>query len=136
MKDMRHALLVAASLAALPASLALSPAPASAQYAERVLIIYGDDDCPTNTNGEEIVVCSRRPESERYRIPKELRPRSQSPDAQSWAARSAATLDTGAAGAGSCSATGASGWTGCWAEQMRAARAERKADAEAKRSQP
>lgn len=133
---MKHVIAIAASFSALATGLVLAPTPAAAQYAERVLIIYGDDDCPTNASGEEIVVCSRRPESERYRIPKELRPRSQSPEAQSWAARSAATLDNGASGTGSCSSVGAGGWTGCWAEQMRAARAERKAEAEAKRSQP
>ena len=36
------------------------------------LIVYGEDPCP-QSEGEEIVVCARRPESERYRIPKKLR---------------------------------------------------------------
>jgi hypothetical protein len=116
--------LILASLAVLPA---LMPAlPVAAQQADRVLIIFGNDPCPTNASGEEIVVCARRPESERYRIPKELRPRSQSPDAKSWAVRSQAALDTGRTGTGSCSATGAGGWTGCWAEEMRQARQEAK----------
>ena len=34
--------------------------------------VYGDDPCPTGTEGE-IIVCAREPEEERYRIPKKLR---------------------------------------------------------------
>ena len=36
------------------------------------LITYGDDECPEST-GDEIVVCAQQPETERYRVPKELR---------------------------------------------------------------
>lgn len=128
---MRHVL---ASLAALP--LLLTALPAQAQRQERMLIIFGNDSCPTNASGDEIVVCARRPESERYRIPQELRPRSQAPESQSWAVRSQAALSTGRTGTGSCSATGAGGWTGCWAEQMREAKEEAKQKAEAERDVP
>ncbi len=105
--------------------------PAAAQQADRVLILYGDDKCPTNASGEQIVVCSRRPESERYRIPKELRsPILITPENQSWAAKANETMDAGAAsGIGSCSAVGAGGGTGCFVQQMRAAKRQRKADA-------
>lgn len=120
--------LILASLAALP--LLIPALPVQAQRTDRVLIIFGNDPCPTNASGDEIVVCARRPESERYRIPKELRPRSQSPDAKSWAVRSQAALETGRTGTGSCSATGAGGFTGCWAEEMRQAREEAKQRAE------
>src|SRR3546814_19067622 len=37
-----------------------------------VLYTYGDEPCPEAGEGE-IVVCAQRPESERYRVPKELR---------------------------------------------------------------
>ena len=37
-----------------------------------ILVTYGDDACP-EAQADEIVVCAQRPESERYRIPKELR---------------------------------------------------------------
>ena len=106
-------------------------APARAQQTDRVLILYGDDKCPTNASGEQIVVCSRRPESERYRIPKELRsPILITPENQSWAAKANDTLNAGAAsGTGSCSAVGAGGWTGCWAQQMRNAKRQRQSDA-------
>jgi hypothetical protein len=88
---------------------------------ERILTIFGSDKCPENT------ICVRAPEGERYRIPKALREPSKSPDSVSWAARSQATLAEGKTGTGSCSSVGPGGWTGCWAEQMRQARAEAKA---------
>ena len=50
-------------------------APAAAQdkdYRVNQLIIYGDDECPTSMGGE-ITVCARKAESERYRIPDDLR---------------------------------------------------------------
>lgn len=123
-----------AMIAALP--LLMPASPALAQKTDRVLIIFGNDKCPTNASGDEIIVCARRPEAERYRIPKELRARSQSPDSQSWAVRSQSALSTGRTGAGSCSASGAGGWTGCWADQMRAAKAEGKAESAAARDVP
>jgi hypothetical protein len=113
--DMRLAfalpLLVAALVPALPASAA----------EERILTIFGGDKCPDNT------ICVRAPEGDRYRIPKALREPSKSPDSVSWAQRSQGTLSEGRSGAESCSAVGSAGWTGCWAEQMRKARAEAKA---------
>lgn len=112
------------------------PAPAEAQRAERVLVIFGNDTCPTNASGDEIIVCARRPESERYRIPKDVRPRSQAPQNQSWAVRSQSAMSTGRTGTDSCSAVGGGGWTGCWAEQMRAAKAEAKQKAADERDVP
>lgn len=112
------------------------PAPAEAQRAERVLVIFGNDACPTNASGDEIIVCARRPESERYRIPKDVRPRSQATQNQSWAVRSQSAMSTGRTGTDSCSAIGGGGWTGCWAEQMRAAKAEAKQKAADERDVP
>lgn len=126
--------LILVFLAAVPLFFPLMPA--QAQRAERVLVIFGNDACPTSASGDEIIVCARRPESERYRIPSELRPRSQSPENQSWSVRSQAALSAGRTGIGSCSATGAGGWTGCWAQQMREAREEAKQKAEAERDVP
>lgn len=105
--------------------------PAFAQQTDRVLVIFGNDKCPTNASGEEIVVCSRRPEGERFRIPKELRsPIIITPENQSWAAKANDTLNAGgASGTGSCSAQGPGGWTGCWAQQMRDAKRQRQAAA-------
>ena len=116
--------------AAFAATSMLAP-PALAQQTDRVLVLYGNDKCPTNASGQEIVVCSRRPEGERFRIPKELRsPIVITPENQSWAAKANDTLNAGgASGTGSCSAVGAGGWTGCWAQQMRDAKRQRQADA-------
>ena len=100
--------------------------PVAAQIAnERILTVFGEDKCPADT------ICVRAPENERYRIPKRLRESGIiAPQNQSWAARAQGTMDAGAkTGIGSCSANGPSGWTGCWAQQMRAARAERAAAA-------
>jgi len=108
--------------------LSLSPETATAQYVDGALIIYGNDKCPTNKNGEEIVVCARRKESERFRIPKELRTGGKFAESQSWAKRSESTLNTGQSGIGSCSAVGPGGFTGCMNQQFRAARQERKDD--------
>ncbi|MFZ4745521.1 MAG: hypothetical protein ACOYLK_01340 [Sphingomonas sp.] len=106
-------------------------ATALAQQTDRVLILYGDDKCPTNASGEQIVVCTRRPESERYRIPKELRgPVLITPENQSWAAKANDTLDAGAAtGIGSCSTVGPGGQTGCFVQRARKSKRQRQVDA-------
>lgn len=36
------------------------------------VIVYGDDPCPASDSGD-IIVCARKPEEERYRIPEPLR---------------------------------------------------------------
>jgi hypothetical protein len=118
-----------ALLAAFAAAPMLIPA-AQAQNAAQngVLVIYGNDKCPTNDNGEEIVICRRLDEVERFRIPKSLREAEGRVQAnESWAVRSQDALATGRVGAGSCSAVGASGSTGCFVKQATAARKERQA---------
>lgn len=104
-------------------------APASAQSAgEKVnqLIIYGDDACPPSV-GDEIIVCARKDEGERFRIPAPLR-ENFSPANESWNNRVLAYETVGAAGTQSCSPTGAGGWTGCAARLIDAAYAEKKID--------
>src|SRR3546814_12198212 len=66
-------------LTALPlAAVALAPltfaGAAHAQPPQKIfnLIVYGDDPCPKG-QGDEIIVCARKPESERYRIHRKLR---------------------------------------------------------------
>lgn len=96
---------------------------------ERVnqLIIYGDDPCPVST-GDEITVCARKAESERYRIPEPLR-QSEDPANDAWNNRVLAyetVLDTGTL---SCSPVGAGGWTGCSRQMIQQAYAEKRTDA-------
>jgi hypothetical protein len=118
----------AAGIVALPM---LMPATAQAQNAAQngVLVIYGNDKCPTNDNGDEIVVCQRLDEAERFRIPKNLRDdKAGTPQqTESWAVRSQGALGAGATGTGSCSAVGASGSTGCFVKRATQARAESRA---------
>lgn len=110
--------------------------PALAQSGERVIIVYGDDACPTSGTGEEIVVCARKPETERYRIPEELRSSNPSPASASWASRATSIEYVGRSGTDSCSPSGAGGWTGCYADLMRKAREEKKASAAQRRAEP
>ncbi len=90
------------------------------------LIVYGDDPCPVSTE-EEIVVCARRPEDDRYRIPEPLRGLDD-PAGESWAARAETLEYVGPTGIQSCSTVGPGGFTGCWAEMMRQARRNRTID--------
>ncbi len=111
--------IVASGLAS--AALALAAVPAQAQdgnYRSRTVLVYGDDPCPTSTNPDEIVVCSRRPEEERYRIPKDVREQERAAAIareDQVAANRAALVSSRVAGTGtgSCSIQGAGGITGC-----------------------
>jgi len=112
-------------LLGLTAGIALLPAPAVAQRDEKVVVVYGNDKCPTNSSGQQVVVCARRPESERYRIPSELR--SSGETQSSGGSRVSAMSAGGSAGSTTCSNIGGGGGSNCFANQMRAARAEKKA---------
>ena len=98
-----------------------------------VLTLFGNERCPTDNNGNEIVVCFRRGAEEQFRVPKELRDLQVTPENESWAARASDTLNagTGVNSIGSCSAVGAGGATGCFAQRVRenrAANAQRQRD--------
>jgi hypothetical protein len=123
---MKAALFLAAATAASSLSFA---APAEAQN-ERVrrLVVYGSDPCPRAESGEDIVVCARRPETERYRIPKELRDTAteDDPESTSWAVRAESLEYVGRTGIQSCSTVGPGGVSGCWNELVRAWRQDRR----------
>ena len=116
-------------LLALPfAVLAASPAPATAQSAgEKInqLIIYGDDPCP-QSRADEITVCARKDESERYRIPKDLRDDPNNPKNEPWTDRVEAYETVGAQGIASCSPVGPGGASGCLTKLIDAAYKERR----------
>jgi len=122
--------LAAALFAGAAAALALPAAPAAAQRArpgdEKVnqLIVYGNDACK-KSGPDEIVICVRKPERERYRIPERLRGDPNDPKNQTWSDKASQLEYVGRSGIGSCSAAGAGGWTGCFSDMVRAARAER-----------
>lgn len=121
---MKKTLLGIAVIAAAP--LATFWLPATAQNAPQngVLVIYGNDKCPTNADGNEIVVCVRRPAEERYRIPKELRDQEVTPQRESWAVRARDNMGVGATGIGSCSTVGPGGGIGCGAREIQSGKAE------------
>ncbi|MBN8808997.1 MAG: hypothetical protein J0I47_12300 [Sphingomonas sp.] len=87
-----------------------------------VLVLYGNERCPTDAEGNEVVVCTRRDAAEQYRVPKDLREFKVTPQNQSWALRAQSSLDTGASGTGSCSAIGPGGGIGCSNRQFREAK--------------
>jgi hypothetical protein len=121
---MRTRLLLALAMAA-------GPAPASAQEQsppeERInqVIVYGEDACPRSSE-EEIIVCARLPESDRFRIPENLRHDPRDPQSQSWYNRAIELSYVGRTGIGSCSPVGPGGFTGCHNQIIGAARAERR----------
>ena len=88
------------------------------------LIVYGADPCPEST-AEEITVCARRPEEDRYRIPENLRNDPNDPANDTWTERATELQYVGQSGIGSCSPVGPGGATGCYEELVRNARAER-----------
>ncbi len=93
--------------------------------------VFGDDPCPKGV-GDEIVVCARLPESERFRIPAPLRRSKFERRDQSWVARTRDIEETGRAQRpNSCSPVGSGGQTGCFEQFMRDAAAQGKADAAA-----
>ena len=105
--------------------LALPLAPALAQETRvNEIIVYGTDPCPRSTD-DEIVVCARKPESERYRIPERLRQGGSLQSRQAWAARAKQFETVGRTGVNSCSPVGPGGWTGCTEQLIKQAFTDR-----------
>ena len=120
-----------AQQAAVPGAPRAKPIEVPGEIAKRapvngVLVLYGNERCPTNTDGDEIVICERRSAQEQFRVPKELRELQITPENESWAARADATLSTGvgANSIGSCSTVGAGGQTGCFNQRVRESKRE------------
>jgi len=112
--------------AGIAATIALSAAPVAAQDAGDAIaeiIVYGNDPCPRSTD-DEVVVCARKPEAERYRIPERLRKGGSRQSRQAWAARAKSLEYVGRTGIQSCSPVGPGGHTGCLQQLIDTARAE------------
>jgi hypothetical protein len=120
---------LAASAAAVTGFAAL-PAPAAAQSGNVAeIIVYGTDPCPRSTD-DQVVVCARRPESERFRIPEKLREGGPPQARDSWANKARVLETVGDTGTFSCSPVGPGGYTGCLTQVIRQARDQRRQQAE------
>src|SRR4051794_8868968 len=111
----------AAAVAAM--AFLLSPAAAAQEgppARTTAVTVYGNDPCPDRGSAsDEIVVCARRPESERYRIPKELRHKNDPLSESAWGSRVAGLEEASRPTMpGSCSAVGSYGQTGCYQQML------------------
>jgi len=122
---------MSAAATALAGGYAALPVPAAAQAQPNIaeIIVYGDDPCPRSTD-DQVVVCARRPEAERYRIPPTMRQSGTTQEMESWAVRSKNLETVGSTGINSCSPVGPAGYTGCLTKIIEQARGERKQQAD------
>jgi hypothetical protein len=114
---------------AFAGALAALPLPAMAQDRVAEIIVYGNDPCPRSTD-DEVVVCARRPEAERYRIPQRYRETGPPQASQSWANKAKVLETVGDTGTNSCSPVGPGGHTGCLTQVIQQARQQRRQQAE------
>jgi hypothetical protein len=124
----KFTIVMGAAAVAIAGGYAALPAPALAQAPQgniAEIIVYGNDPCPRSTD-DQVVVCARRPEAERYRLPPNMRPSGTPQEMQSWAQRSKNLETVGRTGINSCSPVGPAGYTGCLQQVIQEARGERK----------
>ncbi len=125
-------LLVAAAPALAQDDAAAAAADAGTERVNQV-IVYGDDPCPPSTD-DEITVCARKEESERYRIPEILR-QSDDPENVAWTERVKSYETVGTFGTMSCTPSGIGGWTGCTQQLIDAAYAEKEGSSDVRFSE-
>lgn len=112
------------------AALATFPASAEPQSQTIQIVVFGADPCPQSDDPEEIVVCARQPEGERFRIPKRLREQKpdDAPAELAWGSRvDAMNTLTRFSRPNSCSVVGSGGQTGCTSVMLDQWFAERRA---------
>jgi hypothetical protein len=127
---MSRLLISAAAGAAAAAAFAALPAPALAQQGNIAeIVVYGNDPCPRSTD-DQVVVCARRPEAERYRLPPKLRPSGTRQQTEAWANKAHVLETVGSTGINSCSPVGPGGFTGCELQVINEARQQRRQSAE------
>ena len=103
------------SLVALAFAAPTAAKPSAGETRTSMIEVFGNDPCPKG-HGDEIVVCSRLPENERYRIPKRFRdrPHDLNGASEAWGAKveqiEAVTRFTMPGG---CSTSGPDGQSGC-----------------------
>ena len=116
------AAIVLAGFATVPATAQDSAEqPTSQRIGE--IIVFGNDPCPRSTD-DEVVVCTRVPESYRYRMPEAYRPSGTFQQRQAWANKAKSIERVGRTGIQSCSPVGPAGYTGCMEQMINSAREE------------
>lgn len=101
-----------------------SPAAMAQQEKVNQVIVYGNDQCKPSSD-DEIVVCNRLPEGDRYRVPQIFRGGDPlDPRNEAWMNRVVAVERIGRFGTDSCSPVGLGGFTGCTQALVAGARAE------------
>jgi hypothetical protein len=115
MKIVALATIAALALASTPSAFAAPARDAPAKERIATLVVFGDDPCPRSSD-DEVVVCARQPESERYRIPKQFRGRQYNAARDgSWAGTAKVLEYVSRQGLpDSCSPTGSYGQSGCF----------------------
>ena len=93
------------------------------------IVVFGNDPCPRSTD-DEVVVCSRVPESYRYRMPESYRPSGTYQQGQAWANKARSIERMGRTGIQSCSPVGPAGYTGCMEQMIRQSQAESSEEAD------
>jgi len=126
---MTKATIILATVAALAGAAAALPVPAIAQDKLSEIIVYGNDPCPRSTDSS-VVICARKPEAERYRIPEKLRSGGPPQSREAWAVRAKQLETVGDTGTFSCSPVGPGGFTGCLTQVIKQARSQRRQAAE------
>jgi hypothetical protein len=134
--DMGRASIAALLLAAATFGVSAQAQPSTAESeAIKHIIVYGTDPCPRG-GSDELVVCARRPEAERFRIPEALRETKPTVENESWAEKAEALEMMGRTGIQSCSPVGPGGASGCLNQLIDQARAERRAAQGGKKPTP
>jgi len=87
------------------------------------IIVFGTDPCPRSTD-DQVVVCKRVGEEERFRIPERLREGGSLQQRQAWANKVRSIERVGRTGIQSCSPVGPAGYTGCMEQMINSAKQE------------
>jgi hypothetical protein len=127
----KFTILMSATAVMVAGAIASLATPAAAQSAPNVaeIIVYGNDPCPRSTD-DQVVVCARRPEAERYRIPPKMRTSGTPQQMESWARKAESLQTVGQTGINSCSPVGPAGYTGCLTRVIQEAKGQRKQQAD------
>jgi len=109
---MLKSIFTAVTLAGAGVIATLAPVHAQSSYGQAYIEVFGNDPCPRSTDSE-VVICARKPDSERFRIPERLRTGGALQSRQAWANRARSFEVATRRGVNTCDAVGPSGQGGC-----------------------